>query len=634
MCGFFGILNFKENVPVAKNDLEKGINILKHRGPDEIGFYCDGNLGLAHCRLSIIDLESGRQPLSNEDESIWIVFNGEIYNYKELRENLIRNGHKFRTKSDTETIIHLYEDFKEGCLEKLNGIFAFAIFDKRNRKLFLARDRLGVKPLYYAVTEYGIIFASEIKAFLTTDVFKKELNPLAIDDFFSLGYILSPKTIFKEAQSLPAGHCLKLFNNNIRIQKYWDINFNICKSDDLKNIQETISAKIEKAVQMQLVSDVTVGGFLSGGIDSTAVVYFMKKALKNSNVQTFSIGFEEKSYDELRYANYASGFLKTAHEKLVVSEGVNDFLPKIVWHNDEPFGDTSAIPMYFVSQLARKHVKVVLSGDGGDENFGGYETYLADILARYYKGLLPLPVRRIFKSISSLMPVTFHKVSFDYKLKRFTEGAEFEPLTAHHWWRLVFTPEEKKKLYSSGFMENNLGYSSLDVFREHFEQSDAPTLMQKLSYVDYKTWLADDILRKVDRASMAHSLEVRVPLLDHTLVELAASLPDTLKVHRGITKYILKKSMENKLPRKIIWRKKSGFNSPVSHWFRNKLKDITMESLSKQNINSLGFLNGTYIDYLLTQHMSKREDNGLKIWCLLNFILWYKIFMEGNTITQ
>jgi len=628
MCGIFGIYNFKGKQPVLKEALEKGIGRLKHRGPDDRGFFVRDNIGLAHCRLSIIDLESGRQPIFNEDRSVSIVFNGEIYNYRQLRKELLDKGHIFSTKTDTEVLAHLYEEKGEKLLEDLNGIFAFCIFDAKRERLILARDRLGVKPLFYHYTKEGIVFSSEIKAFLTFEQFRHELNPESIHDYFSLGYILGPKTIFKEVHSLLPGHFLEVDNGRVTLKEYWDIKLGRYSKTDKNDILSQINRQVSASVDMQLVSDVPVGSFLSGGLDSSCVSYYMKQHLNGSQMKTFSVGFKEETYSELDYADLVSRHLRTSHEKLEVMPPDIECLKRIAWYNDEPFADTSSVPMYFVCGLAAKFVKVVLSGDGGDEGFGGYETYIADNLAKNYRKYCPSVLRKLAKKIVFSLPVSFNKISMDYKLRRFSEGAEFDSLKAHYWWRVVFTPEEIQRLLSDKLKYSIGKYDPLDTFRRYFDKTEGLPTFQRLNYVDFKTWLADDILRKVDRASMAHSLEARVPLLDHRLVELAVDIPDKWKIYKGkVTKYIFKKSMQGKLPKKIIWRKKRGFNSPVAHWVSKELSHSIKKYLNEEKFKKAGLFNMGFVNDLIDRHDRREEDNGFKIWAILNFTLWLDNFM-------
>ncbi len=603
---------------------------LVHRGPDDEGIYLNEEIGLGHRRLSIIDLYTGKQPMSNEDSSVWIIFNGEIYNYRELREEIKTRGHILRTTSDTEVIIHLYEEIQEDCVTKLNGIFAFCIWDAKRKKIILARDHLGVKPLFYALIEEGVIFASEIKSILQHPSVKKEIDILALDDFFSLGYITGGKAIIKSIKNLAPATTLSIDKDSCRASKYWDIGYDNVSFKSEKYYIDRLLYHLDSAVRMQMVSDVPVGAFLSGGLDSSCVVSFMSNVTTNK-IRTFSIGFLEKSYDELHYAQMASKFFSTEHKDMIVKPDIKQILSKLIWFYDEPFADTSVIPTYFLTKLAASELKVVLSGDGGDENFAGYPTYVADKLSRYYN-MLPGFIRDMSRKAINKLPVSFDKVSFDYKAKRFTQGVRYPPLKAHYSWRLIYTDEEKELFYSQDFKKQLNNYSPLTTFENLYNYPKKATIFQKLNYVDFKTWLVDDILRKVDRASMANSLEARVPLLDHKLVEFAASIPENMKLKRLKTKYLFKKSMKSRLPKQIIYRKKSGFNAPVSHWVNNELKSYVLDYLSSSKIKRLGYFQDVFIQTMFKEHFSRSKDNGLKIWSLLNFVLWCEIFIEGKSI--
>jgi len=629
MCGICGIYNYRNKQTADKAILQNMTDVLAHRGPDDEGLYLKEEIGLGHRRLSIIDLYTGKQPMSNEDNSIWIIFNGEIYNYRELREEIKAKGHILRTTSDTEVIIHLYEEMQEDCVEKLNGIFAFCIWDAKRKKIILVRDRLGVKPLFYALVDEGVIFASEVKSILQHHSVKKEIDIQALDDFFSLGYITGGKTIIKSIKNLSPATILSISKDSSKTYKYWDIGYNNSFPKSEKYYIDKLLHHLASAVKIQMVSDVPVGAFLSGGLDSSCVVSFMLNSA-GSKIRTYSIGFLEKSYDELRYAQMAGRFFSTKHKDMIVKPDIKQILPKLIWFYDEPFADTSTIPTYFLAKLAASELKVVLSGDGGDENFAGYPTYVADKLARYYN-MLPNVVKSLAAGTINKLPVSFDKVSFDYKAKRFIQGVSYSPLKAHYSWRLIYTEEEKEQFYSHDFKKQLNDYSSFETFENFYNCRPEATIFQKLSYVDFKTWLVDDILRKVDRASMANSLEARVPLLDHNLVEFAAAIPENLKLKRIKTKYLLKKSMKNRLPKKIIYRKKSGFNAPVSHWVNNELRSYVLDHLSSSKIRGLGYFQDDFVQTMLKEHSNRTKDNGLKIWSLLNFVIWYEIFIESKS---
>ena len=620
MCGICGIINYKDRSPVNPEVLNRMIRILNHRGPDDEGNFTDGYAGLGIRRLSVIDPGGGTQPIYNEDGTLIIVFNGEIYNFKELREELKKNGHKFRTLTDTEVIIHLYEERGEECLKFLNGMFAFCIWDKKKEKLFLARDRLGIKPLYYCTNERGLSFASEIKSLLQDSFIQQDINHEAIIDFFSLGYILSPKSIFKNIYSLLPGHFLLLVKGEIKENKYWDLSYKKEESSGTEQISESFFEVISSSVKSHLISDVPLGAFLSGGIDSSAIVSLMQRFNQNST-KTFSVIINEHGWNEGDFIQVAKEHFKTEHyESVIDSIGtkIQSLLPKTIWYNDEPFADSSFIPTFLVSSLTRTKVKVALSGDGGDENLAGYPSYIADKIASSINSVPGL------NNLSLLQkPVSF--LTSSHRILRFMDGLKFPPPKAHYWWRVLFTDEERMKLFSDDFIKEHSDYIPYKQFENYFNKCDGNSFLKKALYTDIKTWLTDDILRKVDRASMANSLEVRVPFLDHKVVEFCASIPDNLKLRGFNTKYILKKTMSGKVPDSIITRKKRGFHLPVSKYIKNQLKDFTLTHLSENIINSFGIFNYNYISSLISEHMAGKRDNGQKIWALLCFSLWQQI---------
>lgn len=626
MCGICGKISLSQK-RINKKEIKKMSDILAHRGPDGEGFYIspDKKVGLGHRRLAIIDLKTGDQPMSNEDGTCWVAFNGEIYNFLQIRKDLKKRGHIFKTKSDTEVIIHAYEEYGFDCLRYFNGMFALAIWDEKKKILFLARDRLGKKPLFYCQTPQSFIFASEIKAILQNQEIKKKIDLEALSMYFSLGYFLAPLTIIKDIKKLPAASFLIFQKREIKIREYWD--FNPTKKEELTEKEWILKFKdiFKKSIRNRLVSDVSLGAFLSGGIDSTSVVSFMPHA-KGLNPKTLSIGFKEPTYSELPYAQKAAKFLKTEHQYLIVKPDIKTVLPKIVWFNDEPLGDTSAVPMYFLSQMTRKKVKVALSGDGGDENLAGYETYVADKLFPFYQKI-PL-AQFITDLIVRFLPTSFDKVSFDYKLKQFVKAKGFTPEKAHYFWRIIFTDEEKKKLFKKSFLKKIKNIDTFIYFKKYFDKYKSGDFLSRAQYVDIKTWLVDDILVKVDRTSMAHSLEVRAPFLDYQLVEFLAQAPTDLKLNGFNKKYLLKKAMSGLIPQEIISRPKAGFNAPISMWLKNELKDLVLSCLSEEKIGKRGLFNYKFIKKLLDDYFSERKDNSLKIWLLLNFIIWEKMFLD------
>ena len=627
MCGICGVINFNFKKRIEQSVIKKMSDSIAHRGPDDEGYYIENNVGLGHRRLSIIDVAGGRQPIYNEIKTVCIVFNGEIYNYLELKVLLIKKGHKFYTSSDTEVIIHLYEEFGDECVTMLNGMFAFAIWDNGKKKLLLARDRLGIKPLFYKAEDSRIIFGSEIKPILTCDLFKRELDFQALHDYLTFKYIPAPRTIFKGIRKLLPGHILVYKEGKIKLEKYWDVSYPSYYNDAQNKhfYIEKLDRMLSESVRRRLMSDVPLGAFLSGGIDSSAIVAYMSQ-LKDQPVKTFSIGFEEESFSELDYAKIISERFKTDHTELIVRPDIEDLVYKLSEMWDEPFADSSAIPTFLVSKLAREKVKVVLSGDGGDEVFAGYETYLAYQLAQYYKRIPGLLRKRVIENIVRSLPVSSKKASFDFKAKRFIEGIELPLERRHLLWMSQFYDGEKDELYTKDF-KNELK-NSFEVLEAHLGDELTSDPLSRLQFLDQKVYLPDDILVKVDRMSMMNSLEARVPLLDHELVEFVATIPSALKLKRLKTKYIFKKLLEKKLPEEILNRKKAGFSIPVSRWLKDDLKELALDILSKKKIEQQGYFNYRSVDRLLEQHFRSVKDNSRQIWTLLMFGLWAGRYMN------
>lgn len=620
MCGLCGKICFDQST-INPKDLIRMADRLAQRGPDGEGYYFskDGKVGLGHRRLAIIDLEGGSQPMANEDKTLWIVFNGEIYNFLEIRKDLEKKGHRFRTKSDTEVILHCYEEHGSSCVKFFNGMFAIALWDERKKKLFLARDRLGKKPLFYIKTKDAFWFASEVKALLCNPEIKKEIDTESLGMYLSLGYFLSPFSIVKNIKKLPPASTLTLKDKKIEIKQYWDLDLSQKYDLSENNLIEQFLVLLKESVKIRLISDVPLGSFLSGGIDSTAVVSFMRE-VSRFRPKTFSIGFKEPSYSELDYSQLASRFLGTDHQTLMVEPDIQSALPKIIWANDEPLSDNSAIPMYFLAKMARKKVKVALSGDGGDEGMAGYETYIAD---RFFSLYRMLPFKNLFSVlINSFFPVSFNKVGFDYKIKQFVRAKNFTLEKAHYSWREIFSEEEKKRLLDPIIYSNLKSSDTFDYFQEYFTKYPQAEFLDKSLYVDIKSWLAEDILTKVDRASMGNSLEVRNPFLDYRLVEFLAKVPSSLKLKGFQTKYILKMAMQGRIPEKIICRRKEGFNAPIPIWLRGELKGFVLEKLSEKQLKKDGYFNHLFVGKLLNEYFSGKKDNSFKIWTLLNFLMW------------
>jgi asparagine synthase (glutamine-hydrolysing) len=627
MCGIAGIYNLKSLEPVSPRLLKAMTDTLVHRGPDDEGFYISGPLGLGHRRLSIIDLEGGHQPLANEDETVWVVFNGEIYNFGDLHDDLVKKGHIFKTRSDTEVIVHLYEEEGERCFERLRGMFAIAIWDARNRKLLLGRDRVGKKPLFYFYDGSRIAFASEMKAILKVPDVPREIDPQAVSDYFSFLYIPAPKSIFKHIRKVLSGHYVVASDNGIREVEYWDINF----SQTMELTEEEWCGRLldtyREAIRLRLISDVPLGAFLSGGIDSSSVVALMAQ-LTDDPVTTCSIGFEEKEFNELDYAREMASRFETYHHEQVVRPDAVGIVEKLVWHYDEPFADSSAIPTYYVSKAAREHVTVALSGDGGDENFAGYRRYYFDRRENMMRALLPSAIREpIFGTLASLYPKA------DWAPRIFRGKATFEnlarsPIEAYFRSISALKSELKDQLLSRELRRELNGYDSLDVFRYYYQKANTDDPLSRIQYVDIKTYLTDDILVKVDRASMAHSLEVRAPILDHKLMELAASIPSSMKLRGMNGKYIFKRALTQVLPQAVLHRRKMGFAVPLAQWFRTDLKDLAHAVIFSRNANS--FLNEATIKCVWQEHQSGLRNRSTELWTLLMFRLWERMFMNTD----
>jgi asparagine synthase (glutamine-hydrolysing) len=621
MCGIVGFLEFAGPAPDRMAFLRRGCAAVAHRGPDGEGVWVDGPVGFGHRRLSIIDLESGDQPMRDGSGRYCITYNGEIYNYRELRDELTAKGMSFRTKSDTEVILNAYAQWGADCVERLNGIFAFALWDADERSLLLARDHLGVKPLLYALTPDRLLFATDLSALAGVDGVDGRVDLEALSDYLSLGYVLSPKTILRGVRKLPPASMLVCRGDGrVRVERFWDLAaIANAPSREFRSDDAAAAAAlevVEEAVTAQLVSDVPVGAFLSGGIDSSTIAFFMHRQLGPAT-QTFSLGFDDASFDESRYFHLMAKHLATRHHEETMPAGVASALPEIVRLNGEPFADTSAVPTFFLSQLARRHVKVALSGDGGDEAFGGYETYLADKAHTVYARLPRWVHTTIVTPALRMLPVTYGKVSWDYKLRQFAAYAYETPEAAHCGWRTIFSESQKAALMTPDVYRALGGYTPADAFRAHYADVPTASPLNRLIYVDFKTWLCDDILVKTDRAGMAHGLEVRVPLLDRRVVEFAMALPERLKVRGLRTKYLLKRAMRSALPPAILHRSKRGFNAPVSAWMQTWPTVRAGAGLRR-------LLPGVSAqwDDLVASHARRRNDEGLRLWTLLVLNLW------------
>ena len=605
---------------------------LVHRGPDDEGYFIHENMGVGIRRLSVIDIAQGHQPLPNEDNSVWVIHNGEIYNFEELRAQLLSRGHRFRTLSDAEVIVHLYEEKQEDCLEYLEGMFAFAVVDTKRRKFFVARDRLGIKPLYYAAFNGSVVFASELKALMCAPGFRREIDRQSLYHFFSLNYTPSPETILKNVNQLPAGAFFTISaGQGLRVRHYWDLKVPEYTRDTEQEIEEKIRYLLKQAVSRMRKSDVPWGAFLSGGIDSSTLVYFLSQ-ISPGRLKTFSLGFNEASYDETAFATLAAQEFASDHYALQChASDLMRIFPQAVWHADNLLADPAMIPLYLLSAYAKTQVTVCFSGDGGDELFMGYPTYRADRYLKWYR-LLPSWARsRIVKKLVASMPSSTDKLSLEYKAKKFVEGADLSPARAHYWWRTVFTDREKENLFTNDFLREVKEKDSYQVYSRCYKrQAGEMSAMDQYLYADLKVWLPDNNLVRVDAMSMAHGLEVRVPFLDRELVEYVASIPPALRMKRGILKYLLKKSMRKRLPSSIIKRKKAGWHVPLGGWFQHELKDLVTQTLLSSDTGTEGIFNKRFIQGVLDDHCAKRRTNTFKIWGLLVFFQWHKTFFRDT----
>lgn len=624
MCGIAGYFNSNKQVSSKYNSALIGrmCDAIAHRGPDDQGYFVnDDGATLGHRRLSIIDLKTGQQPITNEDSSVWIVFNGEIYNYRELRSQLLSNGHRFTTNTDTEVIVHLYEEEGEACVEKLRGIFAFAIYDKHKRQLFLARDHVGVKPLYYALVGSEIIFGSEIKAILQHPALTREVNLEAISGFLTFGYVPDPDTAFLGIKKLAPGHTLTFKDGKIRSTKYWDINHSEnstvrTEADYVEELREHLT----DAVRSQLMSDVPLGAFLSGGIDSSTVVALMAGEM-NQPVKTFSIGFNEASFDELKFARVTAKHFGTDHHEFVVTPDVCQIIEEVVWHHDEPFADVSSVPTYMVSKLASEHVKVVLSGDGSDELFAGYNRYAQDRRKERFEKIPKFVRQNILNPLSHALPRRAYG-------KNFVRNISLNPASRYVDSISFFHPELLHEILSRQTQQALQHHDPALAFTQIYAESPNADHTARMLYLDTKTYLPGDILAKVDRMSMAHSLESRVPFLDHQLIEFAANIPSNLKLKGLTTKHILKQAVKGLIPDHVIFRRKQGFSVPIREWFKRDLRAMLHDILLDRKTIERGYFNEHAISSILKEHESGRRNYDRHLWGLLTLELWHRAFID------
>jgi asparagine synthase (glutamine-hydrolysing) len=650
MCGICGEIDFY-NKGIQVNVTQRMCDVLAHRGPDDEGMVFikedqywevkkssellqdkDGyEVGLGHRRLSIIDLsEAGHQPMCNEEGTIWIVLNGEIYNFQDLKRGLEKKGHLFKSKSDTEVILHAYEEWDVECLQYLRGMFAFGIWDSKKRRLFLARDRLGKKPLVYWTGKSRLIFASEIKGILEDPDVGRKVNLIALHHYLTYQYVPSPLTIFEGIKKLPPGHYLLYdFSGQVKTEKYWKLDFAPIQESkiDLHELCDRVRTELEESVKLRLISDVPLGAFLSGGIDSSLIVGIMAK-LSHQPVKTFTIGFEEKEFDELRFARIVSKHFSTEHHEFIVKPNAIEILPRLVWYYNEPFADSSAIPTYYMAKMTKDFVKVVLTGDAGDENFAGYPRYLRSQWVAWFTKL-PEKMRRDW-----VPPLIRRMASLRWREKKFNRLADFLELLSCNQARnyaeqiKIFNAKERNEIYSQEMLHALAHIDPLGYLVEKYEESETEDPLSKLLYLDIHSYLPEDLLVKMDIATMANSLEARVPFLDHKFMEFVAGIPSQLKLRGSMTKFILKEAFSGFLPETILRRKKMGFGVPISRWFTKDLKAYLFETLMDERALNRGFFRKEGVQRLLDEHIALKYDHSARIWALLTLELWFRIFID------
>ncbi|MEM7130472.1 MAG: asparagine synthase (glutamine-hydrolyzing) [Chloroflexota bacterium] len=641
MCGIFGQLNFRpEGIPtdyLPSSYLSSALEAIHHRGPDESGSWENQIVSLGMCRLSIIDLSGGQQPIWNEDQTCCIVYNGELYNFLDLRPQLEAKGHCFKTRSDTEVVLHAYEEWGVECLHRFNGMFALAIWDERTQTLFLARDRIGEKPLYYYKQgNQRLVFASEIKAILTDPTIPREVDPGGLSNFLTFGHSMAPKTIYRHLLKLLPGHYLLASNGEVRIKQYWDVCLGPSVPCNGIYTERDYAAQIldlfNDSVGRRMVADVPVGAFLSGGVDSSAVVALMKNHT-DAPIKTFSLGFDTgkanfgKTYNELSDARKVADYFGTEHHELQVGHmDLVETLRTLVYHYDEPFGDPAGFPVYLLSQYAQEQVKVVLTGDGGDELFGGYLRYAIDQLARYYQHL-PDPV------IHSWIPALASRLPRSRRLKQLTQTLPIvQPALRYAKWLTLFSPEMQAELLNPEINKMAADHDPTMYFSHHyahFGEHRNQDHLNQLMYVDFKTWLVDVYMEKTDKATMARSLEARLPLLDHRLVELAFQLPSRHKIRRWETKHIFKKSIQSIVPEFVLKKPKHGFSVPTDPWFRGDLKEYAYEVLLDPSVERHGYFNMQFVEKLWREHANGYHAWDAQLWLLLNFELWHRLYIDA-----
>ncbi len=627
MCGIHGIIALNSDFLPTPEILKLMGDVTAHRGPDDSGVYVENGVGIGMRRLSIIDLTTGHQPLTNEDQTLWLVCNGEIYNFRELRQELRSKGHKFKTGSDSEVILHLYEEYGDDFVLHLNGMFGFALWDGKRKRLIIGRDRIGIKPLYYYNDGKRLIFSTEAKAILAVPGVERDIDPIALQSYLSLGYVAAPYSLFSGIKKLPVASLMVIENQKVEITPYWEMSSTIdyAKSED--EWKDQVRAGIEEAVRLQMVSDVPIGAFLSGGIDSSAVVAFMAK-YSSSPVRTYAIGFAGDSggsyYNELPYAKQVSELFKTEHKEIIVKPDVVKLMPRLLWHMDEPMADTAFITTYLVAEFARQDSTVILSGVGGDELFGGYRRYLGEYYGQKYQNIPGWLRQNILSPVAQRLPSDRHSslLNLSRLVKGFIVSSELPFAERYRSYVEVFTPEQIDLLKKTVVAEP---YNALDIA---FERSHSEDPVNRLFQVDSMTQLPDDLLMLTDKMTMATSLECRVPFLDQNLVELAAAMPGSMKIRGRELKYVLKSCLQDVLPKEILYRKKRGFGAPMGSWLKNELSPLLKQVLSKKTIQARGLFNWDFVQQTIALHEADKEDHTDHLQALMNLELWSRLYLD------
>ncbi len=652
MCGIAGIFQ-RNGARIDLDTLVRMTRTLTHRGPDEEGYFINapvgdhvacgdvplrrhlrgngsqhavgtGNLGFGHRRLSIIDLATGQQPLSNEDGSVWVSFNGEIYNFRTLQKELEEKGHRFRTHCDTEVIVHAYEEWGERAAERFRGMFAIAVWDESKQRVWLARDRVGKKPLYYLVDGERLIFGSEIKAILEAPGVSREIDLTALSDYLSLLYVPSPKTIFKSIRKLPPAHYAVIDRASLRVESYWDLIFHPQRDRTEQQTIEELLSILDEATRLRMISEVPLGAFLSGGVDSSAVVALMAQA-SSGPVITNSISFSAAKYNEAHHARRVAELYKTNHHEFQVTPQAIPVIEQLAWNYDEPFADSSAVPTYYVSKIARERVTVSLSGDGGDENFAGYRRHYFDMRENFVRNLIPGPLRRpVFGLLGRLYPKADYLPQI-FRGKAFISNVARDPVEAYFFTMSAFYGDRKRRLLNDDVHRILADYRTAELFRDIYENAPADDHLSKIQYLDIKTYLCEDILTKVDRASMAVSLEVRCPILDHVFMEYVASIPPELKLRGTHGKQIFKKALKGLLPDTILGRRKMGFGVPIVEWIRGEIKDYARELVLEGPASGLYFRR-EFLEKMWNEHQRGVRNSATELWAIMTFNLWYQRF--------